>query len=151
MSLLGLLRGGSAEPFEHRELIFHFPYYHPEKGFEAAPGAIGVADGFISQTRPVSAIRVGQKKLLYFWEDGRTELYDLDGDLAESIAGGVVHELAQASGRPVCFYCAYGERSAMAVEAAQQAGLRNACHLAGGIDAWRKGGGTLVDAARASR
>ena len=73
------------------------------------------------------------------------------GDLAESIAGGVVHELAQASGRPVCFYCAYGERSAMAVEAAQQAGLRNACHLAGGIDAWRKAGGTLVDAARASR
>jgi uncharacterized sulfatase len=83
MSLLGLLRGSSGEGFERRELIFHFPYYHPEKGYEEAPPAIGVADGFISQTRPVSAIRVGRKKLLYFWEDGRTEMYGLDGDMAE--------------------------------------------------------------------
>ena len=80
MSLLELLRGGATEPFEQRELIFHFPYYHPEKGYDEMPPEIGVADGFISQTKPVSAIRVGQKKLLYFWEDGRTELYDLDGD-----------------------------------------------------------------------
>ncbi|MEZ5393219.1 MAG: hypothetical protein R2724_10160 [Bryobacterales bacterium] len=27
---------------------------------------------------------MGQKKLIYFWEDGRTEFYDLDGDVAES-------------------------------------------------------------------
>jgi uncharacterized sulfatase len=84
MSLLALLRGGSEEPFEKRELTWHFPYYHPEKGFEEAPKSIGVADGVISQTRPVSAIRVGQRKLIYFWEDGRTELYGLDGDRAES-------------------------------------------------------------------
>ena len=84
LSLLPLLRGGPSEPFERRELIFHFPYYHPEKGYDEMPPAIGVADGFVSQTRPVSAIRVGQRKLLYFWEDGGAELYDLDGDLSES-------------------------------------------------------------------
>jgi uncharacterized sulfatase len=86
MSLLPLLRGGPDDAFEERELIWHFPYYHPEKGFEDAPRGIGVADGFISQTRPVSAIRVGRKKLLHFWEDGRTELYELDGDPAEALA-----------------------------------------------------------------
>ncbi len=65
-------------------------------------------------------------------------------DLAENIAsGGVLNELARVSGRRVCFYCAYGERSAMAVEAAHQAGLASSCHLAGGVDAWRKAGGEL--------
>ena len=41
----------------------------------------------------------------------------------------------------VVFYCAFGERSAMAVQAAQDAGLASACHIQGGIDAWRKAGG----------
>jgi uncharacterized sulfatase len=77
------MRGRSDENFENRELIWHFPYYHPEKGYESAPPEIGVADGFVSQTRPASAIRVGRRKLLYFWESGRTELYDLNGDLTE--------------------------------------------------------------------
>ena len=69
------------------------------------------------------------------------------GDLAAGIApGGVLHELARLSGRRVCFYCAYGERSAMAVEAAQAAGLANTCHLEGGVDAWRRHGGKLTSA-----
>ena len=41
------------------------------------------------------------------------------------------------------FYCAYGERSAMAVEAAQDAGFREARHLHGGVDAWKKTGAPL--------
>jgi hypothetical protein len=36
-----------------------------------------------------------------------------------------------------------GERSAMAVQAAQDAGLKTACHIAGGIDAWKKANGPL--------
>ncbi len=52
--------------------------------------------------------------------------------------GGTLHELARATGRRLVFYCAFGERSAMAVEAAQQAGLKRACHVRGGIDVWRK-------------
>ena len=65
------------------------------------------------------------------------------GGLAASIArGGLLNELARSGGRRVCFYCAFGERSAMAVEAAQAVGL-DCCHLAGGIDAWRKAGGAL--------
>jgi hypothetical protein len=34
-------------------------------------------------------------------------------------------------------------RSAMAVQAAQDAGLASARHIQRGIDAWKKGGGTL--------
>ena len=42
------------------------------------------------------------------------------------------------------FYCAFGERSAMAVQAAQDAGLKTACHIQGGIDAWKKASGPLA-------
>jgi rhodanese-related sulfurtransferase len=41
------------------------------------------------------------------------------------------------------FYCAFGERSAMAVQAAQHARLESSCHLQGGIDAWKKADGPL--------
>ena len=44
-------------------------------------------------------------------------------DLQENIrAGGMLHELASATGKRMVFYCAFGERSAMAVQAAQDAG-----------------------------
>jgi sulfur dioxygenase len=62
---------------------------------------------------------------------------------AEIGPGGILHELAAASGKRLVFYCAFGERSAMAVQAAQDAGLENACHIAGGIDAWKKASGPL--------
>jgi sulfur dioxygenase len=58
--------------------------------------------------------------------------------------GGVLYELAAATGKRIVFYCAFGERSAMAVQAAQDARLASACHLQGGIDAWKKAGGPLV-------
>ncbi len=66
-------------------------------------------------------------------------------DLQENIrAGGMLHELACATGRRIVFYCAFGERSAMAVQAAQDAGITSACHIHGGLDAWRKASGPLV-------
>jgi glyoxylase-like metal-dependent hydrolase (beta-lactamase superfamily II)/rhodanese-related sulfurtransferase len=66
-------------------------------------------------------------------------------DLQENIsAGGMLHELASATGKRMVFYCAFGERSAMAVQAAQDAGLASACHIHGGLDAWRKANAPLV-------
>jgi sulfur dioxygenase len=66
-------------------------------------------------------------------------------DLQENIgAGGMLHELAEATGKRIIFYCAFGERSAMAVQAAQDAGLKSACHIEGGIDAWKKADGPLA-------
>jgi sulfur dioxygenase len=64
--------------------------------------------------------------------------------LQENIAaGGMLHELARAIGKRLLFYCAFGERSAMAVQAAQDAGFASASHIQGGIDAWKKAGGPL--------
>ncbi len=58
-------------------------------------------------------------------------------------AGGMLHEFARVTSRRLLFYCAFGERSAMAVRAAQGAGLGSACHIKGGINAWKKAGGPL--------
>jgi sulfur dioxygenase len=66
---------------------------------------------------------------------------DLQGNVSP---GGMLYELVAATGKRLVFYCAFGERSAMAVQAAQDAGLATACHIHGGLDAWRKAGGPLV-------
>jgi glyoxylase-like metal-dependent hydrolase (beta-lactamase superfamily II)/rhodanese-related sulfurtransferase len=64
--------------------------------------------------------------------------------LQENIsAGGMLNELAKSTGRRLVFYCAFGERSAMAVQAAQDARLSSACHLQGGIAAWKTAGGPV--------
>lgn len=64
--------------------------------------------------------------------------------LQENIsAGGMLNELAKSTSKRLLFYCAFGERSAMAVQAAQDAGLASAFHIQGGIDAWKKAAGPL--------
>src|SRR5262249_4448350 len=66
-------------------------------------------------------------------------------DLAAHVRrGGTLHELASATGKRVLFYCAFGERSAMAVQAAQDAGLSSARPIRGGLDAWKKECGPWV-------
>jgi len=65
---------------------------------------------------------------------------DLDGNVKP---GGLLHEIAKSTGKRLVFYCAFGERSAMAVQTAQEAGIETACHIKGGIDAWKKMGGPL--------
>jgi rhodanese-related sulfurtransferase len=66
-------------------------------------------------------------------------------DLAGNVRpGGMLNELAAATGKRMLFYCAFGERSAMAVQAAQDAGIKSACHIQGGIDAWKKAAGPLA-------
>ncbi len=65
-------------------------------------------------------------------------------ELQENIReGGLLHELAESSGKRLVFFCAFGERSAMAVQAAQDVGIAAARHIEGGIDAWRKAGGAM--------
>ncbi len=65
--------------------------------------------------------------------------------LQENIgAGGMLHELAKSTSKRLLFYCAFGERSAMAVQAAQDAGLASASHIQGGIGAWKQANGPLA-------
>ncbi len=56
-------------------------------------------------------------------------------------SGGMLHQIAV--DKRLVFYCAYGERSALAVRAAMDMGLENVCHLVGGIDAWTQAGGAV--------
>ncbi|MFM8584041.1 MAG: sulfatase [Planctomycetaceae bacterium] len=65
-SLAALIRSPTTEEV-HRprpELVFHFPHYQSSEG-------------------PQTAIRVGDWKLMHFYEDGHDELYHLGKDLAE--------------------------------------------------------------------
>ncbi|HLL28825.1 MAG TPA: MBL fold metallo-hydrolase [Xanthobacteraceae bacterium] len=65
-------------------------------------------------------------------------------ELARNVQpGGKLHALARNSDKRIIFYCAFGERSAMAVQAAQDAGLLTACHIAGGLDAWKRAAGPI--------
>ncbi len=66
-------------------------------------------------------------------------------DLQDNVkAGGILHDLAATTHKQLLFYCAFGERSAMAVQAAQDAGLTTARHIQGGIEAWRIAGGRIA-------
>jgi arylsulfatase A-like enzyme len=87
-SLVGLVSGADAGSWHDRPLVWHYPYYSPETGFEAALPTIGVDDGRPQQVRPHAAIRVGNRKLIHWFEDDRRELYDLAVDPGES------HDLA---------------------------------------------------------
>jgi sulfur dioxygenase len=58
--------------------------------------------------------------------------------------GGILSELAKSTNKQLLFYCAFGERSAMAVQAAQDAGLNSARHIRCGISAWKKASGPLT-------
>jgi sulfur dioxygenase len=67
------------------------------------------------------------------------------GDLADHLRpGGMLYELASATNKSLVFYCAFGERSAMAVTAAQEVGLVLSRHLAGGMDAWKRAAGPVA-------
>ena len=57
--------------------------------------------------------------------------------------GGALRALAARPGHRLVYYCAFGERSAMAVDLSRERGLGNVCHLIGGVAAWREAGGSL--------
>jgi len=71
VSLVPLLRGGSELP--RRPIYWHYPHYGNQGG------------------TPGSALRLGDLKLIWFYEDERLELYDIKKDLGEN------HDLATES------------------------------------------------------
>lgn len=85
-SLVALMTSGNSKGFENRALYWHFPYYHPEGNVDKVQNLpIGIEDGYISFTKPQSAIRKNKYKLIHFFEDDRVELYDLMKDKGEKI------------------------------------------------------------------
>lgn len=77
------LWSGAKSVERSQPMVWHFPYYHPEGKFAEAKPDIGIDDFKTSQTRPQSAIRMGNYALIHFYENDRDELYDLADDLGE--------------------------------------------------------------------
>jgi len=66
-------------------------------------------------------------------------------DVEESLkTDGQLQHLVKAGGKRLIFYCTYGQRSAMAVQAAQAAGLGTSRHIQGGMQAWQQAEGPLI-------
>jgi arylsulfatase A-like enzyme len=63
MSLVPLLKGGT---LPERPLIWHYPHYGNQGG------------------EPSSIIRLGEWKMIHYYEDGREELYNLKSDMEET-------------------------------------------------------------------
>lgn len=64
--------------------------------------------------------------------------------------GGMLSALAKQMDRDLILYCAYGERSALALKAMLDNGLQNVKHMAGGLDAWCKLGGKTLNQKQSS-
>ncbi len=60
--------------------------------------------------------------------------------------GGMLQALSQQSDQQLILYCAYGERSAMALKELRSVGFKNIRHLGGGIDAWVNANGPIEPA-----
>jgi rhodanese-related sulfurtransferase len=65
--------------------------------------------------------------------------------IAESLKPeGLLQHLAKGGGKRLIFFCTFGQRSAMAVQAAQDAGLAASRHIRGGLKAWQQAHGPLT-------
>jgi arylsulfatase A-like enzyme len=64
-SLVPLLKQGGSRQLENRPLFWHYPHYSNQGGV------------------PSAAVRLGDYKLIEFYEDGRLELFNLADDIGE--------------------------------------------------------------------
>ena len=146
---------------EYAAIMDNLNLDNPKRMDVAVPANIAMGLGQSDAAHPDWALGVGQ--LMALQERGEVALVDLRetgerakegqipgsvhapyGDLGALIGpGGLVREMAAMAGRPLVYYCAYGERSAMAVEASHESGLDNVRHLIGGIAAWAAAGGPI--------
>lgn len=66
------------------------------------------------------------------------------GRLVEMVgAGGALRALARDPARRLVYYCAFGERSVMALDISRENGVADACHMIGGLAAWKEAGGAV--------
>ena len=69
------------------------------------------------------------------------------GDLERFLSpGGILHYEGATARKRLVYYCAFGERSALAVKTSQEMGVGNVCHIVGGMGAWSRYGGAIEGA-----
>ena len=59
--------------------------------------------------------------------------------------GGLLSAIAENREKQILLYCSYGERSALGLQEILNTGIKNVCHLGGGISAWTQAGGVAVE------
>ena len=146
---------------EYADIMDNLNLADPKIMDVVVPANIAMGLGRSDTEHPDWALTVGQ--LMALQEQSKFALVDLredseraaNGQIPGSVHapygrlenligdGGLLHGMAGASAKPLVYYCAYGERSAMTVHASQRAGLENVSHLIGGIAAWIKAGGPI--------
>ena len=65
---------------------------------------------------------------------------NLENDLK---VGGQVYQLSKNLKKKIIFYCAFGERSSIAVMEARSVGINSSFHITGGVNEWKKLGGPI--------
>ena len=146
-------------PEEYVDLMNNLRLPNPKMMDVAVPANmhLGLAQDEIAQrgwtVTPSDAIAlIGRSEVAFVDLRERSEL-ERNGEIPGSLhapytalqenvsRGGILRELAGT--KRIVFFCAFGERSAMAVQAAQDAGLSSACHIHGGFAAWKTANGPV--------
>ena len=114
----------------------------------------GVREGWGLEAAQAIAEADGDRVLLVDLREETERLHDADipgsvhapyGALDQYLRpGGLLHFESTSAGKRLIFFCPYGERSALAVEAAKEAGLEDVASVVGGIQAWLEAGGPVV-------
>lgn len=152
------LRVGSVEEYVDLMDNLHLP--NPKMMDVAVPANmhVGLAQDEIAQRgwaiMPSDAVALVDRPEVVFVDLRERNERERNGEIPGSLhtpyptlqenldRGGILHGLAAT--KQIVFYCAFGERSAMAVQAARDSGLSSACHIHGGLAAWKTANGPLL-------
>ncbi|MDP2621067.1 MAG: MBL fold metallo-hydrolase [Hyphomicrobiales bacterium] len=153
------LQVGSAE--EYAEIMNNLKLANPKLMDVAVPANRALGKSLERFVRPGESVEAadllqeqGEKKLVLIdlrekrerERDGwiPSSVHVPYGAIAEQLRpGGALERIARDHPGQVVLYCAYGERSAMALDTMRSAGFSGLRHLAGGIAGWLKSGGEV--------
>ena len=141
---------------EYAEIMDNLNLPHPKLMDEAVP--INLNIGFHDDDPAIAECTLTCDQAQSRIGDGQTLFVDLrenaerirDGVIPGSVhapyhsiesaikPGGLLYAMATQTGKTLLLYCAYGERSTLALKNIKKAGVRNSFHISGGIDAWKK-------------
>jgi arylsulfatase A len=94
VSIASLLRGEQTVQSPERQLLWHFPYYHGKGRMENPPTVAGINDPIDPMLGPHSSLMQWPFKLIYWYESGETELFNLESDPSEQVNLAESHEVA---------------------------------------------------------
>ena len=146
---------------EYAEIMANLKLPNPRQMDVAVPANLAI--GFNAESPEIRAASLGAREVMQRLGSPQTLFVDLreeserarDGVIPGSLhlpyqqlrgnikPGGLLAAMAAEPGRKVLLYCAFGERSALALQDMFAGGIANAAHLKGGLDAWVKAGGPI--------